>query len=383
MLNGVRIIELGQNLAAPFGASILADLGAEVVKVEKPGGEEGRKLGPPFVGDDPAWFHQVNRNKKSVVIDLKEDKGRTRFLQLLKSADVFIHNMRPGSLEKMGLGAQAMTALFPHLIYADVRAFGHVGPMAERPGYEMLMQAYGGIMSVTGGEDAPPTRAGPSIVDLTTGMWTAIGVLAALHRRQQTGHGSVVNTSLFESALALSAVHLANYSVAGKMPARTANGFAGLAPYGAFQAHDGSLIVGVANDNLFAKLCRLLGREEWISDSRFATNALRVQNKAVLNALVGGLIAEAGVATWLDRLERAGIPCAPIRTVPDLLDDEQVAALEIVRASPQDESLRLLLSPLWFDGQRPPVDMRVPRPGQNDPDFALEDLEDQSLPRST
>ena len=199
MLAGIRVLELGQNVAAPYASAILADLGAEVIKVEKPGGEEGRKLGPPFAGADPAWFHQVNRNKKSVVIDIKSAEGHARLLRLMGSVDVFLHNVRPGALSRAGLGPDAVRPLCPRLIYVDVTAFGHVGPLAGNPGYELLMQAYAGIMSITGGEDAPPTRAGPSIVDLTTGMWIAIGVLAAMVRRGIDGKGCVVNTSLYES----------------------------------------------------------------------------------------------------------------------------------------------------------------------------------------
>jgi len=224
-------------------------------------------------------------------------------------------------------------------------------------------------MSITGGEDAPPTRAGPSIVDLTTGMWVAIGVLAALVHRGTVGRGTVINTSLYESALALSAIHISNYSVSGVMPARTANGFAGLAPYGAFQARDGALIVAAGNDNLFAKLCRLLGREDWIADPRFVTNVARVQSKAVLNALIGGLLAEEDTTVWLNRLEAAGIPCAPIRTVPDILDDAQTEALQMLCPGTGHPNLRLLLPPLWFDGARPQIDVRVPAPGENDPEF--------------
>jgi crotonobetainyl-CoA:carnitine CoA-transferase CaiB-like acyl-CoA transferase len=187
MLTGIRVLEFGQNVAAPYGAAILGDLGAEVIKIEKPGGEEGRKLGPPVSGDDSAWFHQVNRNKKSVVIDVKSEAGRARLLRLMSTADVFLHNVRPGALDKMGLGPASVTALYPKLIYVDARAFGHVGPLANDPGYELLMQASSGLMSVTGGEESPPTRAGPSIVDLTTGMWIAIGALAAIVKRAQGG----------------------------------------------------------------------------------------------------------------------------------------------------------------------------------------------------
>lgn len=369
MLSGIRVLELGQNVAAPYASSILADLGAEVIKIEKPGGEEGRKLGPPFAGADPAWFHQVNRNKKSVVIDIKSDEGHARMLRLMGSADVFLHNVRPGALERVGLGPDVVKDRFPRLIYVDARAFGHVGPLADNPGYELLMQAYAGIMSITGGEDAPPTRAGPSVVDLTTGMWIAIGVLAAMVRRSQDGRGCVVNASLYESALALSAIHLANFSVSGTMPPRTANGFAGLAPYGAFRAHDGDIIIGAGNDNLFRKLAQLLGRTEWSSDPRFESNVARVSNKKELDLMINEALAVEDGVVWLARMEAAGIPCAPIRTIPDVMEDAQTKALGIVSAGTSHPDLRLLRLPLSFDGQRPVINGGMPAPGHDDNEF--------------
>jgi crotonobetainyl-CoA:carnitine CoA-transferase CaiB-like acyl-CoA transferase len=369
MLSNIRVVELGQNLAAPFASSILADLGAEVIKVEKPGGEEGRKLGPPFADDDPAWFHQVNRKKKSVVIDIKSDDGRERLLRLLESADVFVHNVRPGALERIELGTDVVTRRCPRLIYVDLRAFGHVGPMAEKPGYELLMQASAGIMSVTGSADGPPTRAGPSIVDMTTGMWTAIGVLAAIVRRNVDGKGCVVNTSLYESALALSAIHMANYSVAGTMPVRAASGFPGLAPYGSFRALDGDLIIAAGNDSLFKRLADLFERPQWVADPRFATNVVRVANKAALESMVNQVIGLQPVHFWLSRLEEAGVPCAPIRSIPELMQDPQTVALDILSSVPFHQGLRLLRMPLSFDGQRPDIGSKVPAPGQDDAEF--------------
>ena len=369
MLAGIRVLELGQNVAAPYASSILADLGAEVIKIEKPGGEEGRKLGPPFSGADPAWFHQVNRNKKSVVIDIKDPQGHARLLRMMGAADVFLHNVRPGALERSGLGPDAVRALCPRLIYVDATAFGHAGPLADKPGYELLMQAYGGLMSITGGEDAPPTRAGPSIVDITTGMWIAIGVLAAIVRRNRDGSGCVVNASLYESALALSAIHMVNYSVAGSLPARTANGFAGLAPYGSFQASDGDLIVAAGNDGLFRKLALLLAHPEWIDDPRFSTNVVRVSNKAALNILVGEVLITDTVSTWLSRLELVGVPCAPIRTIPQVLEAQQTQALGIITTSAGDTNMRLVRFPMSFDGHRPDIISEVPVPGANDHEF--------------
>lgn len=373
MLAGIRVIEMGQNVAGPHAAQILADLGAEVIKIERPGGEEGRKLGPPFVGDDPAWFHQINRNKKSVVIDLKDAGDRARLTTLIGASDIFLHNMRPGVLAGFGLGADRLRALFPRLIYADIGAFGAVGPLSDRPGYEMLMQAYGGLMSITGGPDAPPTRAGPSIVDLGTGMWAAIGILAALVRRGVTGEGTSVAASLFETAVSFSGVHIVNYLASGTMPARSASGFAGLAPYGGFPTADGDVIVGAGNERLFVRFADLLGHPEWTDDPRFRSNVDRVQNRAALHAEIEPIMRGRSTADWLALLEKASIPCAPIRTVPELIDDDQVRALGLLGRLDTPDAPAIVRLPLSFDGVRPDPLRPTPLPGEHDE--LLKDLE--------
>jgi crotonobetainyl-CoA:carnitine CoA-transferase CaiB-like acyl-CoA transferase len=365
MLQGVRVLEMGQNVAGPHAAQILGDLGAEVIKIERPGGEEGRKLGPPFAGDDAAWFHQINRNKKSVTIDIKNDAQRAQLVALMGTADVFLQNMRPGVLANIGLGPKDMRALYPKLIYADVAAFGRSGPLAGRPGYELLMQAYGGLMSITGGQDAPPTRLGPSMVDLGTGMWAAIGILAALHRRTLTGEGATVDCSLFETAVSFSGVHIVNYLASGTMPARSANGFAGLAPYGGFPTSDDDIIIGGGNDRLFAKLATVLGHAEWADDPRFRTNVDRVAHRDVLNAQIVAVTATRPAAEWLALLEAAGVPCAPIRTIPQLTDDAQVAALDLIGTLPGDAPHPIVRVPLSFDGVRPDITRPSPRPGED------------------
>jgi formyl-CoA transferase len=365
MLVGIRVLEMGQNVAGPHAAQILGDLGAEVIKIERPGGEEGRKLGPPFAGDDAAWFHQINRNKKSVTIDIKDEGQRAQLITLMSTADVFLQNMRPGVLAKVGLGPADMRARYPRLIYADVAAFGHGGPLAGRPGYELLMQAYGGLMSITGGEDAPPTRLGPSMVDLGTGMWAVIGILSALHRRAVTGEGATVDCSLFETAVSFSGIHIVNYLVSGTMPARSANGFAGLAPYGGFPTADDDIIIGGGNDRLFAKLAVVLGHSEWAEDPRFRTNVDRVAHRDALTAEIVAVTRTGPATQWLALLEEAGIPCAPIRTIPQLTEDEQVAALGLIGTLPGNDPHPIVKVPLSFDGRRPAITRPSPRPGEN------------------
>lgn len=369
MLAGVRVVEMGQNVAGPHAAQILADLGAEVIKVERPGGEEGRKLGPPFAGEDPAWFHQINRNKKSIVIDLKNEGGRARLIDLIGTADIFVHNMRPGVLAGFGLDAPQLRARYPKLIYADIGAFGSVGPLAGRPGYELLMQAYGGLMSITGGADAPPTRTGPSMVDLGTGMWAAIGILAALFRRGASGEGASIETSLFETAVSFSGIHIVNYLASRVMPARSADGFAGLAPYGGFPTADGDLIVGAGNDRLFAKFAEALGHPEWKDDPRFRANVERVEHRDALHAEIEPIMRAQPVAHWLALLEKAGIPCAPIRTIPELVEDEQLKALGMIGALGVPDEPAIVALPLRFDGVRPQAMLPTPRPGEHDDDL--------------
>lgn len=363
MLEGIRVLEMGQNVAGPHAAQILGDLGAEVIKIERPGGEEGRKLGPPFAGEDAAWFHQINRNKKSVTIDIKDDAQRAQLITLIGTADIFLQNMRPGVLANIGLGPGDMRTRYPKLIYADIAAFGHGGPLAGRPGYELLMQAYGGLMSITGGEDAPPSRLGPSMVDLGTGMWAAIGILAALHRRGVTGEGATVDCSLFETAVSFSGIHIVNYLASGNMPARSANGFAGLAPYGGFPTADDDVIIGGGNDRLFAKLATVLGHPEWVDDPRFRTNVDRVANREALAREIETITTALPAAVLLTRLEAAGIPCAPIRTIPQLTEDKQVAALDLIGTLPGDAPYPVVKMPLSFDGRRPPIARPSPRPG--------------------
>lgn len=370
MLAGVRVIEMGQNVAGPHAAQILGDLGAEVIKVERPGGEDGRRLGPPFAGEDAAWFHQINRNKQSVIIDLKIPQDRARLIDLIGTADIFLHNMRPGVLADFGLSAASMRAQFPRLIYADIGAFGSKGPMANRPGYEMLMQAYGGLMSITGGADAPPTRMGPSMVDLGTGMWTAIGILSALVRRSITGQGAHVEASLFETAVGFSGIHMVNFLASGEPPVRSADGFAGLAPYGGFRCADGTLIIGAGNDRLFVKLAHALGHPEWEDDPRFATNVQRVTNRAALHAAMEPLLLTRSVEDWMVLLESAGIPHAPVRTIADLVTDPQVEALEMHDRLDIPGTPAVIRLPLSFDGERPAIVRPTPRIGQHDETIA-------------
>lgn len=364
LLSGIRVLELGQILAAPFAAEILADLGAEVLKVERPeGGDDARGWGPPFWHGDAALFHQMNRNKRSVALDLKSPEGLERMLALLAEADVFIHNLRPGLPDRLGIGPQAMRERFPKLIYADIGAFGHAGPMNRQPGYELLVQAFGGPMSITGEADGTPVRCGPSINDLGSGMWAAIGVLGALVRRGRSGEGCLVQTSLFETAVCWTGIAASNYLASGTPPRREGSKHPSVVPYGAFQASDGPLIIGAGSDRLFRKLCEVLGHPDWADEPKFLKNSDRVTNRAEIEARVTHVLSTRSRQEWASLLEEAGVPCASIQTIPEVLVHEQTEALGMVEDVPDTPGVRLVAMPLSFDGKRPRARLSSPKLG--------------------
>ena len=364
VLRGLRVVEVGQNLAGPFAGEILADMGADVVKIEKPGGDDARRWGPPITENAAAVFHLMNRNKASVVLDLRDEADLATLHGLIAEADIFVHNMRPGAMAALDLGGDALTARYPRLIYCDMGAFGHVGPLKSRPGYEPLMHAYAGLASINGHPDGPPARVGPSIVDLGTGMWTAIGALAALWQRAQTGRGCVVNTSLLETALVWGGSHAAIYATTGHVPPRQASGHPMIVPYQAFETADGPLVVAPGNDRLFAALARALGHPEWAEDPRFATNQARLKHREEIVGLVAGCFRDMALDEARTRLDAAGVPNAPQMTIPQVLEEPQVAALDLFQKVPGLD-LSLAGLPISFDGQRPPVHRAAPGIGED------------------
>lgn len=354
LLNGVRVVELGQILAAPFAAEILGDLGADVVKVEKPnGGDDARGWGPPYWEGDAALFHQMNRNKRSVVLDLKTPEGIDSIVELIGTADVFVHNMRPGAVDALGLGAENLRKTYPRLIYADIGAFGHAGPLNKRPGYELLLQAFSGVMSITGEPAGMPVRTGPSINDLGAGMWAAIGILAALVNRAKTGEGCLLQTSLFETALCWTGIPVANHLASGTRPERMGSGHPSVVPYGAFPTATGPLIVAAGNDRLFERLTQALDNPPWARDGRFAKNDGRVRARVELENLIAAALKQKPRDAWIALFEEKGIPCAPIMEIPEVLEHPQTLALEMMQATPGSEDIRLMGLPLSINGKRP------------------------------
>ena len=367
MLAGLKVVEMGQNLAGPYGSQILADLGANVIKVERPSGDDARGWGNKVTDNATTMFMTMNRNKKSVTVDMKCEEGRARMRALLADADIFLHNMRPGSLGKLGLDPAAVRAKWPRLIYCDIGAFGHIGPLKDQPGYEPLMQAYGGLISINGHPDGPVARVAVSLIDIGTGMWTAIGALAALHHRHQTGKGCTVNTSLFETALAWGNFHMAEYQITGDVPARQASGHPAVVPYQAFEGSDGPFMILAGNDRLFVKLANALDKPEWTKDARYKTNANRVVHRDEILAAVQAAVGDAPRDTWVEKLRAAGVPSAPIQNIPEVLTTDQTDALEIMQKVP-NTNLNLVGMPISFDGERPAMRMAPPELGSADDD---------------
>ena len=362
-LQGVKVLEIGQNLAGPYASEILGMLGAEVVKIERPEGDDARGWGPPFHAGIACSFHAVNRNKRSVVLDLRDKAALAWLRDFMKTQDVFIQNMRPGSLEAFGLGAEALRALNPRLIYCSLHAFGAKGPLAMRPGYEPIMQAFAGMFSVNGSAEAPPARVGMQVLDLGTGVWAALGCLAALQLRHHTGTGCIVDTSLFETGLGWMAQHFAGYNESGRQPPRHRSGNPKLIVFQAFDTQDGEIVVAAANDRLFAKFAAVLGHPEWGSDPRFRTNADRIAHREILLPLLEAEMLTRTSEDWSEALEAAGIPCSPIHDLAAVKAHPQTQALGIMQPMP-GYALEGVALPVSFDGDRPPVRGGAPALGE-------------------
>lgn len=375
-LSGLVVIEIGHSIAAPYAGMILGELGAEVIKVENPRtGDAARGWGPPFAEGAATCFHAVNRAKDGITADLA-DPGEVERLKrlILDRADVVLHNLKFGALDRFGLSAQALLAEKPSLVYANLGAFGAVGPMRERPGYDPLMQAYGGLMSLMGEDGRPPVRVSVSIVDLATGMWAVIGILAALAERQRTGRGGRIDTSLYESALAWMTIPIAAYLVDRKLPTKQGSGVEMIVPYQAFATADGWLMVAAGNDNLFRRLCDAVERPALAEDQRFRTNKDRVVNRTALIAILDDIFAAQPIAVWEKRLDAAGIPNGPMHTIDQVVADPQTAALAMIQQhSPSAAAapLSLVGLPLSFDGVRPPFAKAAPALGENNPTPAV------------
>ena len=368
-LAGLKVLEIGHSIAAPYAGMILGELGADVVKLENPGhGDYARGWGPPFVEGVSTVFHAMNRAKRGIAADLSDDATRAKVRRLIvDEMDVVLHNLKPGALDKLGLGAAGLLAEKPSLIFCNIGAFGAKGPLNQLPGYDPLMQAFGGLMSMLGEDGRPPVRVPVSIMDLATGMWTVIGILAAHAERGRTGRGGVVDTSLYETSCAWMAIPLADYLASEVLPRRTGSGVGMIVPYQAFPCSDGHLMIAAGNDNLFRKLCAVVGQPALADDPRFARNAGRVENRAAIIAVLSAALAGDTRAGWQAKLEAVGVPCGPVQTLDQVVAHPQTAALGLLQTSP-DGGLRTIGLPLSFDGVRPGYETGAPGLGEHTDD---------------
>lgn len=361
-LDGVRVVDLSRVLAGPFATMLLGDLGAEVIKVEPPFGDETRAWGPPFLGPFSAYYLTVNRNKRSLVLDLKTDGGRAVLLDLVRTADVLVENFKPGTMERFGLGYDVLRRHNPRLIYVAISGFGQTGPDRALPGYDFIVQAMGGMMAITGEPDGPPLKVGVAVADLAAGFYAAIGILAALIARGRTGEGQFIDVALLDAQVALLANAAMNYLVSGEEPRRYGNAHPNIVPYQAFEAADGPMIVAVGNERQFTALCAAVGRPEWAEDPRFRTNADRLRNRKALVEALAAVFRTATRDVWIERLRAAGVPVGPVRTLSEVFSDPHVLqrGMRFALSHPAVGAVPQLGNPLKLSGT--PVEYRLPPP---------------------
>lgn len=372
-LAGVRVLELARILAGPWAGQLLADLGADVIKVERPvAGDDTRQWGPPFVRSaagselSAAYFHSCNRGKRSVAIDIATAEGQARVRALAVDADILIENFKVGGLAHYGLDSDSMRAINPRLIYCSITGFGQTGPYAHRPGYDFIVQGMGGMMSITGEPDGPPQKSGVAYADILTGVYSVVGVLAALHQRELSGRGAHVDMALLDTQVGVLGNQALNWMVSGKPPHRMGNGHVNLVPYQSFACADGDVIIAVGNDRQFTRLCQLLGRGSLADDSRFATNPARVIHREILVPLIAEATAGWASGELYAALEASGIPAGPVNRIDQVFADPQVIARKMqCRVTDQDGELPGLAAPIVLDGNRIGTLKSAPRLGED------------------
>jgi len=361
-LNGTHVLDLSRVLAGPYCTMVLGDLGADVIKVESPEGDETRHWGPPFAAGESAYYLCVNRNKRSIVVDFKTEEGRGIIQELIKRSDVLVENFRPGTLARFSLDFKSASLLNPNLIYCSISGFGQTGPLRDKPGYDFMIQAMGGLMSITGEPDGEPMKVGVAVADLFAGQNAVIAILAALQARSQTGKGQHLDISLFDSQIGMLANVASNYLISKNLPKRYGNAHANIVPYQSFQASDAWFVVAVGNDKQFEKLCGAISNLELVSDVRFALNSERVKNRDELIGLLKPIFLTRTSSEWLSALEIAGIPCGPMNSLDKVFSIPQVEAREMLieMNHPTIGNLPLVGSPLKFSDT--PVDYKLPPP---------------------
>jgi crotonobetainyl-CoA:carnitine CoA-transferase CaiB-like acyl-CoA transferase len=334
-LEGIRILDLTRVLSGPYCTMLLGDLGAEVIKVERPGeGDDTRAFAPPFQGDQAAYFLSINRNKKSITLDMKSERGKEILWRLVDLSDVLVENFRPGAMERLGFSYEAVRARRPRMIYCSISGFGDTGPQKDRAGYDVIVQGEAGIMDLTGPRDGPPHKVGTSIADLVSGLTAAQGILAALYAAKIDGRGQQVHVSMYEAVAALLTFNASIYFATGNAPRRRGNEHATIVPYETFEASDGWINLGVANDDIWRRFCAAAGRAELATDRRFASAPDRVRNRDALVPLIKVVIKQRSRDEWLKLLDEGGVPCGAIRTVAEVCESEVLRARGMIAEMP-------------------------------------------------
>jgi crotonobetainyl-CoA:carnitine CoA-transferase CaiB-like acyl-CoA transferase len=370
-LSHIRVLDLSRVLAGPWATQVLADLGAEVIKVERPGtGDDTRGWGPPWLREETgesAYFVSTNRGKRSITIDIGRPEGQEIVRRMAEQSDVLVENFKAGALERYGLGHRRLAALNPRLVYCSITGFGQTGPYRERAGYDFLVQAMGGLMSITGERDGEPMKVGVAITDILTGMYAATAILAALAQRERSGRGQHVDLALLDVQVAMLANHAENYLLTRKPPERLGNAHPSIVPYRAFATRDGHIVVAVGNDGQFARLCEVAGVPELASDAKFATNAARVRNRAELEAKLAQMIARRDSRDWIAALEAATVPCGPINDLAQVFADPQVRhrGMAIDAPHPFAGKVPMVRSPICLSESPAPSHVAPPALGQH------------------
>jgi formyl-CoA transferase len=362
-LAGVRVLDLTRVVAGPYCSMFLGDLGAEVVKVEQPGaGDDTRGWGPPFAGGESAYYLCINRNKKSLTLDLKSRRAVQLLRELAKCADVIIENFRPGTMERLGLGEKELRALNPRLIYASLTGFGADGPMSDWPGYDLIVQAWGGLMSITGTPDGEPVKVGVAIIDLVAGLMLGKAITAALFAREKIGVGQRIDTSLLEAEVASLINVGSNYLVGGKIPARWGNAHPNIVPYQNFKTADGYLVIGVASEMIWSRFCQAIGRPDLTGDPRYANNSKRVENRAELIALLSQIFLARGNEGWFKVLTDAEVPCAPVQSIDQVFQAPQVLHRDMLMEVEHPTAGRVRMAGIPVKFSVTPASVRQPPP---------------------
>lgn len=361
-LDGVKILDLSSALAGPYCTMMLADMGAEVIKVEPPEGDVSRSWGPPFIEGESSYFLSINRNKKSIVINLKSEKGKEIVLKLAEKCDVFVENFRPGVAKRLGVDYETVKKVNPKIIYCSISGFGQEGPYRDYPAFDQILQGMGGLMSITGEPGRPPVKVGIPITDIAAGMFAAYGIVCALFYREKTGKGQYVDVSMLDSQVAWLTYQAGRYFATGEIPGPIGSGHPLIVPYQAFKTKDGYINIAAGNDNLFRSLCKVLGVEHLADDPRFNTNPKRVENREELVKILEEIFVQKTTSEWLELIRKAGVPCGPIYNVADVVNDPQVLFRKMVVEINHPKSGRIKVTGVPVKLSESPGDVRLPPP---------------------